>query len=258
MTGARNSVLIAVESRRAGFWEIYQGDKRPNISEGPTIIRNRQALSGFADSLAARLGGPGVRAVVFVSDRITADQAEAQPAILARYPRLICSMSRGQALAHTAEAAWSRFLTIERSSGVNCSLFCRTREGLVEQRPTAFEVVDVIGIARAFGIKHCLLSEAEDEQSSHIDDGLASELETHIASPNAAIAGACTYASTLLATQGVSVENKLRTSLRASRLIEYSVFHPSRAVFDLEDTTLAEVAGSRPILIVADLNLEGA
>jgi len=95
-------------------------------------------------------------------------------------------MSRSQALAHTASTEWNRFLTVEQSDELSCSLFCRTREGLVEQKLAAGRADDAMNVARVFGIRSCLLSSGWQEQSSFLEDELASMLETQIAPPDAA------------------------------------------------------------------------
>ena len=255
MAWTQNNVLIAAESRRAARWEIYRRDQRLEVFEAPVTFDSKD-LCSFAESLSARFGGPFIRAVVFVSDRSPADQVEAQPIILARYPRLVCWMSRGQALAHSAAPEWSRFLVVEQSNELSCSLFCRTREGfLVEQKLAAGCADDLISVVRVVGIRYCLLSSGGEGQSSLLEGELASVLETQVAQPDAAIAGASSYASALMQSQGVSVEKRRRSSVRAFRTIEYSVLHPSRPVFDPEESTLAEVAGSRAVLLVADAEL---
>lgn len=77
MAWTQNNVLVAAESRRAGLWEIHGCDQRLEVSEG-SVTRNGKDLCSFADSLSLRFGGPRIRAVVFVSNRRLADQAEAR------------------------------------------------------------------------------------------------------------------------------------------------------------------------------------
>ncbi len=256
MDSAANSVLVVTEGCGEGCWELHGSDQQFRMSAAPEI-QNGERLCSFAETLSLHFGGPCVRAVVFISNRSRTDQADTQePVILARYPRLVCRMGRSQALAHAAPAEWTRFLTLERSTEWSCSLFCRTGAALVEQKLMACSAPELINIARALRIERCLLGSSARVSVAADEQEIARTLELRVAPDDAAIAGARACASELIRNEGLCFERNRRTSIRALRPIEYSVFHPSRAVFDLEEKTLAEVAGSRQVLLVADLKLE--
>jgi 2-epi-5-epi-valiolone synthase len=198
-----------------------------------------------AERLAAKAGGPPVRAVVLLDPC-----AGIEPVIVARYPRLVIQMSRASAVAYSAPSDWSRFLVLQSFPEPQATAFWRTPAEVHGQKLKIDSVADVTPAARLLGIEHCILVSETDEPLSSNAPFPHLLLKDH----SAVITGATHFAGKLLSQQGVR-HTSHTSRLTVPRTVSYSILRPTLPVFDPQESALSEVVGSRPVLFVSDLNL---
>ncbi len=213
--------------------------------ELPAGHRDAESFCRFAEHLASQAGGPSVRAVVLLDSRL----GEAQPVILARYPRLVLRMSRPCALAHTAPKSWRRFLSVESVPAFRAFIHWRTPSGLHSEKLHVEKAAELTTVARLLGVDRCLF--AADAPPAPID---VSFQETLAADVRAEITGATRFARSLLKKRGLRHADN-RSTLTVQRQTTYSIFRPPLAVFDPADSTLSNLVAHRPVLLVSDLTV---
>ncbi|MDQ2839736.1 MAG: hypothetical protein M3Y72_01580 [Acidobacteriota bacterium] len=210
---------------------------------------NSECLVEFADNLAERYGGPAIRIVVFVTN----EDGAVEPKQVARYPRLVCRIGKTYAAAHTALEDWNKFLVVDEQEPIPYRLFLRTPHGLIEQPIGASQIPEAVNVARLLGVEQCLALRNEADLLTG-SDSLSAFSTTYAGRDQAAVQGALVYAYACARSEGVELGLR-RSIVRASRSVEYPVIRPVRAVFDSEESTLREIVGSRPVLLISDLNV---
>lgn len=248
MNSLSPNIVVVVEGSREGRWQVHADASLGSESEEP-IAPDSESLCLFARSLTERSGSSLSRAIVFISPHVH----ECEPAVLARYPQLIGRLSTAQALAHAAGERWDKFLVVEGQEKCRVSLMLRARAGFVEQQ-IATGVAGAARIAHELQIEHCLVSKCSKDALNAVALEALRSLKMHFVGQDKLLAGAQSFASALLAVDGISVNGRT-TEVRSANKVEYSVFHPVNAVFDPLDRTLSELVGSRPVLLVSDANV---
>ena len=212
--------------------------------------RNRSAAS-LAERAAGENGGPLVRAVVFLDPEVSGD-----PITAACYPRLVLRMNPAAALAYSLENDWDTFLVAELFSDLEVSAFWRTPAGLQGRKLHVKLLSELKSAGQVLGIERCALAVARPEASDAYADLETGQQfrEFALLDAEARIQGATRYASHRLEQEGVRHLSET-SSIALRRSVQYAILRPPRAVFDIEEPTLAEVLQSRPVLVAADQNV---
>jgi 2-epi-5-epi-valiolone synthase len=235
-----DSLLIAVQGVGTQ-WRVF-------TSESPTgaeaTWHDPADLLKFAEELCSGRTGPRISAVIFVRD-----QTSEMPTVLGRAPRLICILSRAQALASSAPREWGNFLVIDDGATGSPTLIVRGCATLMAQ---TYELPTPHGseIARCFGVRDCLLQ--SESETLHIQLAGSMNLRVHIAEPGALVRGAGKFALAHMDRTGVWTDDRRSLIMRSVHKVEYPVLHTVGPVFDFSERTLADVVGQRPVLLVAD------
>ncbi len=224
---------------------------RASELQSETLEDTNTSAASLAERVAGEHGGPLVRAVVVLDSN-----APSGPVTITSYPRLVIRMSPAAALAYSIENNWNSFLVADLSSDLVVSAFWWTPAGLQGQQLKIQHLSELNQAGRILNIERCVLAAANGE-ASEIDAELRAGQqfrEIAVLHAEARVEGATRYASSRLGGQGVRHASDV-SSIAVQRSVQYAVLRPARAVFDIEEPTLAEVNQTRPVLLAVDQNV---
>jgi 3-dehydroquinate synthetase len=244
-----SSVLVA-ELVSGHEWTLHTGDGNCYTVAGPEGGAPHLELVAFAERLTNSQGGPMVRSVVLVTDKVDGREA----LVLARYPRNVHVMSHTLALAHAAPPLWSKFFVADFIRTQAVSLVLRVNGTLAEERIENCTLSRLSDLAASMSVVHGVVRTGKAAENSGTGQLLwrlhASKVVTAVSEEPAA--GARRYAEGLHRGDGVWQPAPGVARLKATRSISYDIHRPPQPVFHVEDDTLALAAEDRPVFFVLD------